>query len=88
MPEAFSTSTPEAQHVRPRFVPGRSSMGNPHAPPPPYSPQRGVRTAGSWLTFCMVPAYAYWNVSVCESKISTLRPLRSPCGKAKEIKIE
>ena len=45
MPEAFSTSTPEAQHVRPRFVPVRSSMGNTHAPPPPSSPQRGVRTA-------------------------------------------
>src|SRR6266540_2218387 len=45
MPEAFSPSTPEAQHVRPRFVPVRSSLGNPHAPPPPSSPPRGVRTA-------------------------------------------
>jgi integron integrase len=45
MPEAVSTSTPEAQHVRPRFVPVRSNRGNPHAPPPPSSSQREVRTA-------------------------------------------
>ena len=44
MPKVFSTSTPEAQHVRPRFVPTRSSLGNRHAPPPPYPPQRGIRT--------------------------------------------
>jgi Phage integrase, N-terminal SAM-like domain len=45
MPKVFSTSTPEAPHVRPRFVPARSSLGHTHAPPPPYSPQRGARTA-------------------------------------------
>ena len=45
MPEAFSTSTPDAQQVRPRFVPVRSGLGNTHGPPPPSSPQRGVRTA-------------------------------------------
>src|SRR5262249_9477040 len=44
MPKAFATSTLEAQHVRPRFAPARSSLGNTHTPPLPYSPQRGVRT--------------------------------------------
>ncbi|MBI3799796.1 MAG: phage integrase N-terminal SAM-like domain-containing protein [Deltaproteobacteria bacterium] len=44
MAEAFSTSTPKAQHVRPRVVPLRSSTRNTHAPPSPYSPPRGDRT--------------------------------------------
>jgi len=39
MSEAVSTSTLEAQHMRPRFVPVRSGRGNTHVPPPPYSPQ-------------------------------------------------
>jgi integron integrase len=45
MPETVSTSTPEAQHVRPRFVPVRSNRGNPHIPSPPSSPPREVRTS-------------------------------------------
>ena len=45
MPEAVSTSIPEAQHVRPRFVPVRSDRGNLPASPPPPSFQRGVRPA-------------------------------------------
>jgi len=45
MPEASSTSTPEAQHVRPRFVPVRSGLGNTHASPPHSSLQREVSTA-------------------------------------------
>lgn len=44
MPEAVSPSTPEAQHVRPRFVPVRWGMGNTHAPPLHSSPQREGRT--------------------------------------------
>src|SRR5262245_17755214 len=45
MPETVSTSTLEAQPLRPRFVPVRSGMGNIHALPPPSSPQKEVRTA-------------------------------------------
>jgi hypothetical protein len=45
MPETVSTNTPEAQHVRPRFVPVRSNRGNPHIPSPPSSPPREVRTS-------------------------------------------
>jgi len=44
MAKAFSTSIPEAQHARPRFVPVRSSTGNTHAAPSPSSPQWEVRT--------------------------------------------
>jgi len=39
MSEAVSTSTPEAQRVRPRFVPVRSGIENTSAPSPPSSPQ-------------------------------------------------
>ena len=44
MAEAFSTSAPKAQHVQPRFVPGHDCTGHTHVLPPPYLPQRGVRT--------------------------------------------
>jgi integron integrase len=45
MPKAFSTSTPEAQHVRPRFVLMRSGIGNTHASPSPSFPLGRIRTA-------------------------------------------
>ena len=40
MPEVSSTSTPEAQHVRPRFVPVRSNQEHTPATPLPSAPQR------------------------------------------------
>ena len=45
MSETVSTSTREAQPIRPRFVPGRSGMENIRALPPHSSPQREVRPA-------------------------------------------
>jgi integrase len=45
MSETFSTRTPDAQQVRPRFIPVRSSLGNTHAPSLAYSPHREGKTA-------------------------------------------